>query len=257
MFDLLLSWAVVILPTAFALVIEVVSKEMKERPYWRVGVIAFGIGLSSLTWFQMSRATKEANADREKAIVETSEKVSSKVSASVSESVSKSVTKAVSDQYTGTINSLQLQIGSLQGQIALQGKNVEAIKSSNLVTGKQPVKIEVANPEALSKPNVSVSAMTVASDPRYGKNAMQFILTTDRVMSGGRAVISCKNKINQGVAQVLGTGGIATTGQGGLLSDHEYRADIVLPNWSPDSPFVVTLYFDEDTLGPCSVKPLW
>jgi hypothetical protein len=257
MFDLLLSWAVVILPTAFALGIEVVSKEIRDRPYWRLGVIAFGIGLSSLTWFQMSRATNAANTDRKKAIVETSEKVSARVSASVSESVSKSVTKAVSDQYAGTINTLQLQIGTLQGQVALQGKSVEAIKSSNLVTGKQPIKIEVANPEALSQPVVHVSAMTVPSNPRYGKNAMQLILTTDRAMSGGRAIVSCKNKINQGISQVLGTGGMAMTGQPGLLSDHEYRADIVLPDWSPDSPLVVTLYFDEDTLGPCSVKPLW
>src|SRR5216684_158795 len=145
MVDQILAVAVVLLPTLFAVGIEVVSKEIKAHPYWRIAVLAFGLGLSALTWFQMSQATKAANTERAKAIVETSEKVS----AQVSESVSKSVTKALSDQYTGTINSLQGQIGTLQAQLATQGKNVDAIKSSNIVTGKAPIKVELANLGAL------------------------------------------------------------------------------------------------------------
>ena|ERR1700741_453719 len=71
------------LPTLFAVGIEVVSKKIKEHPYWRFGVLVFGVGLSVLTWFHMSRATRQANSDREKAIIETSERVSAKVSESV------------------------------------------------------------------------------------------------------------------------------------------------------------------------------
>lgn len=91
MVDQILAWAVVILPTIFALGIEVVSKEIREHPYWRIGVIVFGIGLSSLTWFQMSQATKVANREQERAIERVSAKVSESVSKSVSESVSSSV----------------------------------------------------------------------------------------------------------------------------------------------------------------------
>jgi arginine exporter protein ArgO len=74
--DQILAVAVVLLPTLFAVGIEGVSKEIKQHPYWRRIVFTFGIGLSVLTWFQMSRANKTATIDRQNAIVETSKRVS-------------------------------------------------------------------------------------------------------------------------------------------------------------------------------------
>ncbi len=46
--DQLLSFAVVVLPTVFALSIEVVSKSVRENPYYRVAVVIFGLTLSAL-----------------------------------------------------------------------------------------------------------------------------------------------------------------------------------------------------------------
>ena len=34
--------------------IEVVSKEIKEHPYWRIGVMVFGVGLSVLTAYRVA-----------------------------------------------------------------------------------------------------------------------------------------------------------------------------------------------------------
>jgi hypothetical protein len=255
MVDQILAVAVVLLPTLFAVGIEVISKEIKEHPYWRIGVLSFGVGLSALTWFQMSRATKAANVDREQAIVETSEKVSAKVS----ESVSKSVTKAVSEQYAGTINSLQLQIGSLQGQVVAQGKNVEAIKGSDIVSGKKPIQVEVTNPGGQSlesKAEFHVATLPATPNPTYGKHARQMILTTNRVMNGGHVTITCKGKIRQATETIANAGAIMSGGVGGLLDEHTYQTAINSPNWSPNFPLVVTLYFDEDDLGICTITPL-
>jgi hypothetical protein len=58
MLDQILTVLVVILPTLFAVLLEAVSKEIKEHPYWRIGVLTFGIGLSALTWIQISRADR-------------------------------------------------------------------------------------------------------------------------------------------------------------------------------------------------------
>lgn len=71
----------------------------------------------------MLRAAKTAKTEREEAVLETSTRVSS----NVSEAVSRSVTKSVSEQYAQTINTLQSQIASLQAQLTVQGRNVEAI----------------------------------------------------------------------------------------------------------------------------------
>jgi len=251
MVDQVLAVAVVLLPTLFAVGIEMVSKEIKEHLYWRIVVLTFGVGLSVLTWFQMSRANKAASIDRGNAIVETSEKVSAKVS----ESVSKSVTKSVSDQYTQTINSLQLQIGSLQGQLAVQGKNVDAIKGSNIVTGKLPIRVELANPGVLpsgeAPPKIVVSAMPADARPQIGKHARQLILTTNKVMNGAYVSIICEHKINQGMVWVSGTGGM--TGRWGMVGDKKFDVGITSPNWAPDFPLVVTLYFD-DEIEPCTIQ---
>jgi hypothetical protein len=172
MVDHLLGWLVIILPTLFALGIEVVSKEIKEHPGWRIGVIIFGVGLSALTWFQMSRTNKANNVDRENAIVETSKRVSA--------AVSESVTKAVGEQYKQTIADLHSQIGTLQSQLSEQGKNVNTIKSSNIVTGKKPVKVEVMNPSGgnapPSNPLPNLSWTQEAGAPVNGKAvvAVQF-----------------------------------------------------------------------------------
>jgi hypothetical protein len=79
MLDQFLGWTVIVLPFVFAVVIEVVNKNVKERTTWRVGVIAFGVLLSGLMWFQMSRATKAALVDRNGAVAETSQRVSASV----------------------------------------------------------------------------------------------------------------------------------------------------------------------------------
>jgi hypothetical protein len=55
MLDQILAVLAVLLPTLFAVVIEVASKEIRAHPYWRIGVLAFGVGLSALTWVQISR----------------------------------------------------------------------------------------------------------------------------------------------------------------------------------------------------------
>jgi hypothetical protein len=252
-FDQILAVSVVILPTLFAVFIEVTSKKIKERQYWKNAVRAFGVGLSAVTWFQMSRAGRTANIDRQNAIVETSERVSAKVS----ESVSKSVTHAVSEQYTQTINSLQTQIGTLQSQLTTQGKKVDVIQESDIVTGKKPVKVEITNGSPpgnpTGQPAVRVSRVFVTPRPEYGKLAIEFILTTDRVMNGGKASFHCKNKINNGTAQIAGAS--TQMGAGGLDDQNTFKAWIETPNWTPAYPLVVTLYADED-IGKCVIKLL-
>jgi hypothetical protein len=161
-------------------------------------------------------------------------------------------------KYAMTINQLQLQIGSLQGKLDAQGKSVDEIKGSNIVSGNKPIPVQIMNLAGVplgSQPDIHVSRIPATPNPKYGKNAVQFIVSTDRVMNGGKARIACNNKINQGIA-MLGNTGTIMTGQGGLLDEHTYQSPIDSPNWAPNAPLVITLYFDEDDLGTCSITPL-
>jgi hypothetical protein len=243
MLDQILSWMVVILPTLFAVGIEIVSRGIKERPYWRVAVIAFGLGLSSLTWLQMSRANKAASIDRQTAIIETSRQVSAEVS--------KSVTKTVTDQYANLVADQKRQIGELQHQIALQGKDVSAIKSSDIVSGKHPVKVEVTN-EGGSRTHLEVENVRLFSEPETSSHAdapyaVKVTLQSDAPISPLRLAIFCDKTLKYGE---IGYGaGISWYG-----GDEIYKNDshVFIINATtnggallrPDSPVIVHLYSD-------------
>lgn len=168
MWDQILAWLVIILPALFGLLIELVSKDVREHRFWKVAVVVFGIGLSLLTFYQIHRADKKADADRTNATIETSQRVSKQVT--------ESVTRALKEQYASTINGLQLQISHLQSMLSTQGKDVAVIKGSNIVSGKQPVKVEISNPGLLSGSNVAptqfhASMMSTTPNPQFGKLA--------------------------------------------------------------------------------------
>jgi hypothetical protein len=121
--------------------------------------------------------------------------------------------------------------------------------SPNMIGGSNTVNCGPPPPE------IHVSSKRVAPTPRYGKNAMEFTLTTSQSMIGGRVLITCKNKINRGEAIVTG-GFMSLTPSGGMRGDNAYESGVSAPNWAPQYPLVVVLYFDEDDLGECTIKPL-
>lgn len=56
MFDRLLTMLAVLLPTLFAVTVELVNRRTKARRSWRLSVIAFGIGSSCITALQIYRS---------------------------------------------------------------------------------------------------------------------------------------------------------------------------------------------------------
>ncbi|HEV2489795.1 MAG TPA: hypothetical protein VGT03_08300 [Candidatus Acidoferrales bacterium] len=250
MLDRMLMFAVVIGPTLFAISVELMSEGVRKHWLWRYVVIIFGLSLSALTLWQISRQETSANIAQESAI----ERVASETS--------QKVTQTISEQYKGIVSNLTDQIGTLKGQLASQAKDLSVIKGSNIVTGKKPVKVEVTNPTAPSSGeiplDVHVSKLREATPiPQYGKNAIKFLLTTNKTMNGGRVRVECsKGKINQGAADILNAGVILRGGAGGVLDDHTFVSSIGSPNWSPNFPLTVTLYYDSDDLGECKFTPL-
>lgn len=196
MVDQLLTFAVVILPTIFAICLEVIDRRIREHPRWRWGVIAFGVCLSGLTWLQISRES----VARENAIRETSQQVAAETS--------KQVTKAVTEQYSQMIADQKKQISDLQTQLAAQGKDVSAIKSSNLVTGKKPLKVEVINPPpknpAPPTTPINVSWTQNSSDPMNGKATVKVSLRVDNFVSIPAFLATCDRPCETNNATVAG-----------------------------------------------------
>jgi hypothetical protein len=209
---------------------------------WRTAFIFFAVFYSGLVWFWQYRTDAEAEAKRVEALKQNSE----------------SVRKVVKDEDQTMMTGLNATITTLSNLVSSQQKQISDIHDSNIVTGKKPVRVEISNPNSLrgeAPPDIHVSSMPGTQDPKFGKNALQFILTTNKVMNGARVQVSCKNKINNGSVSILGTNyaaGIISR----MLDDNTYVGEIGSPNWAPGFPVLITLYFDEDQLGTCEFKPL-
>jgi len=109
MIDFLLGWLVIIMPTLFALGIEVIDERVRKNRSWRIGVIVFGISLSALTWSQQTRSLRAAASDRETAIKETSKRIA--------EDTSRNVTEALKSQYQESFNVLSQKVADLQAKV--------------------------------------------------------------------------------------------------------------------------------------------
>lgn len=255
MWDIILSWAVIILPTLFALTLEFVNEEIRKHRVWKVGVIVFGILLSVLTFWQQKRAATNADTAQRKALDENASKVAKETTDNVSTAVGKPL--------TDLIEKLTEQNQKLAAQVTAESNDVKAIKGSNLVSGKQPLKVEVANlPSAApagqqppQQPNIHVASMPAEANPQVGKHAVQFILTTDRVMNGGNVRVFCNNGFKQGNAQ-LASAGVMMSTYYRVQNGNTWETGIASPNWSPSMPLIITLYFDEDDIGECTFTPL-
>lgn len=171
MLDQVLSWLTLVVPVALGLVVILVpAKREDERSHmrWRYILGASLILYGGLSWWQQSRTIRASTKDRADAIRKTSTEVAAETS--------KEVTKAVTDQYSQMVADQKSQITQLQSQLAAQGKDVSAIKGSNIVTGKNPIKVEVMNETAsaamLPVENVKIfweSETSIHPDAPYAK----------------------------------------------------------------------------------------
>lgn len=78
-----LSWAVIVAPVLFAIVIELAPEKFRKSTLWRIGVLAFGILLSVLVWLQQYQTVTNARADQQQAVEETASKTASKIAATL------------------------------------------------------------------------------------------------------------------------------------------------------------------------------
>jgi len=245
MFDIGLTWFVVIAPTLFAIGIELVKKELREDKRWRVGILIFGFTLSVLTALQIMRADKAAKKDRDDAIDQTSKKVAASVSDSVTASVTQQYQKVVADQ--------KKQISDLQEQLAKQGRAVSVIKSSNIVTGKKPIKVEVTNQLSSSSGAMQVENIRVSwqpdtsthSDAAYAK---KLIIQADAPVDPVKLAIFCDTTLKYGEVKVAGP----YTWYGGTEiyknDSHVYVLNMSAQGTAvlrPDAPLIVYLYSDQ------------
>jgi hypothetical protein len=247
MLDKILGWLVIVAPfvlSAIFVLIPAKSEDRKTHMRWRIALLIFGLLFSSIAWWQQVRAADESASARTQAIQDTAKETA------------KQTTENLGAAYRPLIQSMTEQIGVLQKQLAEETKKVDVIGGSSIVTGKKPIDVVVKNlPESSTSADaplhVQVSTMMVEPNKQYGKAAKEFILTTNKVMNGGRVKLKCTGAFNNGSSMIAGASAIM--GGGGKTDAHTFYSGIDSPNWGPGFPLVITLYFDEGQVEPCEI----
>lgn len=146
MFDQILTWAVIIAPTLFAIGLEVVDEEIRKRSRtWRYGVIAFGVAISALTWFQMARADKTHSREQQDLKNELDQSL-------------------LNQQYTkGQLDSLSLMVGRL-GEPTTNPQNAEltaVLKQMMQATAQNVSDLKAANGDLCKRAHAKAEEIRV------------------------------------------------------------------------------------------------
>ena len=246
MVDQILAFVVVMAPTIFAIGIEVIDKQTRETTKWRVGIIAFGVALSGLTLWQQTSERHASAKDRETAVKETSKQVAAETS--------KQVTAAVTEQFKQTIADQTNQITDLKKQLAAQSKDVGVIKSSNIVTGRNPIKVEVTNgPQSAvgvaQVENLRMSWESETSTHNDAPYAKKITIQADAPVNPVKLAIVCDAPIKYGEIKLADAATMYYGGNEIYKGDaHIYIINMTTQGLAvlrPDAPLVVHLYSDQ------------
>ncbi len=212
----------------------------QRRIRWIVAITLLLIGVGAFAADAVQKT--QERTERETAVKDTSEKVASATSASVTRTVTELYSKMISDQKD--------QIAKLQNQLASQGKDVSAIKGSDIVTGKKPIKVEVTNPGPANQPPPQpllsgiriASQKQVASDNSNFPYALEVVVQTNVDISPVKLAILCDGPIGEGHAGLEG-GGAYTMIREGLAQGNGniFIVQWETPTWTPQRSMVVRL----------------
>jgi hypothetical protein len=253
MLNLILSWLVVALPFLGSIWLAFLAERLTKDSKLKAQVVVFGVIVSALTWWQMYRADKQADADRSKAVVETSEKVSA--------SVSEMVTKAVAAQYQQTVDNLNQQIAQLETELQTQGKKVDVIGQSNIVTGKSPIKVEIANGTVpAGAPTPAIEGLNIMSQEQLSSSphpdapyGIKVVISTKTPMQPTKFGLQCDKEVLYGEIMPGSnfTGAMST--RDGRLTDkpsntirkNSWAWEVDEPKFVSETPWIVRLYGKE------------
>lgn len=228
MFSDILSWLVIALPVALGVLPFLIPQKEANplmRKEWKIFFAFIAVAYSGIVLWQQKLTSEAAIRDRNTAIQETGK------------------------LYKVTIDNLNSRIQGLESQLTEQGENVEVIKRSNIVTGKNPVKVEVTNPSSQSKPQLPILAhIRIASQKQIVSTkdklpyALEVVVQTDQIIEPVAFIFECDGEIGEGFGSVGAN--MYFMSKSGSVRDH--------PNWfllawksppfTPQTPMIVKLF---------------
>jgi hypothetical protein len=98
---------------------------------------------------------------------------------------------------------------------------------------------------------------SIDQDTGKGTHANEIILLTNRTVTPVRMRLACDGEVNSIDAHIQTAQSnvqIAATNQ--VLDKHQIQFEITSPAWTATTPLLITVYFSENDIGRCGIKPL-
>jgi hypothetical protein len=146
----------------------------------------------------------------------------------------RAVDKALVERYSENLATQQTLLNTQQGTF---DRCVLYLSQQN---APEPLKLTLLNMGNL-KP-----------DTKRGAHSISFLVLTNRTMTPFRGDFVCDHAIDYLDVSVVGSG--AMIGGSGRLEFNLFRIEIQAPAFSPVSPLMVTLYYNEDDAGTCGIR---
>jgi hypothetical protein len=137
----------------------------------------------------------------------------------------------------------------------VQGSGMSTRKGVIEDIKKSPIKVDISggSPEEALR----LSANSIGVIPAYNEdnhvNQGTFALTTNKIVTPVRMLVSCEGDIDIASATIAGTNTVSSGGWGGKFSTKQYGVGINSPAWSPSTPLLVTVYASQNP-GRCSFQ---
>jgi hypothetical protein len=90
-------------------------------------------------------------------------------------------------------------------------------------------------------------------DKTKGLHSNSLLVLSNKTVTPVNATFLCAGYIDDLNAMIVGSGGMM--GGSNRLFGNSYHLQIQTPAWSPISPLLVTIYFNEDDPGACTLRP--
>ena len=241
-----LEWSTVVLPTLFGLAMEIVGSRTKKHWAWRISVVAFGMGLSTLVYYQQ-HLSRKASAE-EKQTYEADRRKDR-------EAIEK-LTSQVTELLKGYSQPNLEEFSKLHQEIAQGFRDLHSALQSVIPNIPKPVPREagIEKPPIVPE-HIRFVTKRIPSPNNSLPYGMQIVLQTDAAMEPTGFAIQCTDEIGDAHFFLAGQTVLIQVLEGFADERKTFLFQFSLPPFSPDSPIVVTL-LSKTALSVRAVK-LW
>ncbi len=133
------------------------------------------------------------------------------------------------------------RISDLQGRLETQQKR---ISDCLLELGK------AQKPQEQRATAVDVTLSDEAA--AMSRHHASIIMITNAPVSPVRGVVACRGVFKNAAVGIPGNPNLVSAGQTGMLAPSAYGFSILTPAWTPETPILITIFYDGDDPLPCN-----